>query len=145
PAAQARAERHRLELLERDETLATIARRLAEHRAAVDTLSDRLRDRRRRETEAARLSAEQLDVLRSERRGLETELTAARERIGRVDVEEAEARLRLDTTIEALRTEFDVEPRVALDAPAPTVPEGTTLAGRARELERDLRVMGPIN
>jgi chromosome segregation protein len=145
PAAQASAERYRLELLERDETLATIARRLAEHRAVVDTLSDRLRDRRRRETEAARLSAEQLDVLRSERRGLETELTAARERIGRVDVEEAEARLRLDTTIEALRSEFDVEPRVALDAPAPTVPEGTTLAGRARELERDLRVMGPIN
>jgi chromosome segregation protein len=25
------------------------------------------------------------------------------------------------------------------------VPEGTTLAGRARELERDLRLMGPIN
>ncbi len=145
PAAQASAERHRLELLERDETLATIARRLAEHRAAVDALSDRLRDRRRRETEAARLSAEQLDVLRTERRGLETELTAARERIGRVDVEEAEARLRLDTTIDALRTEFDVEPSVALDAAAPAVPEGSTLAGRARELERDLRVMGPIN
>jgi chromosome segregation protein len=145
PAAQASAERHRLELLERDETLATIARRLAEHRAAVDALSDRLRDRRRRETEAARLSAEQLDVLRTERRGLETDLTAARERIGRLDVEEAEARLRLDTTIDALRSEFDVEPSVALDAPAPTVPEGTTLAGRARDLERDLRVMGPIN
>ncbi len=145
PAAQASAERHRLELLERDETLATIARRLAEHRAAVGALSDRLRDRRRRETEAARLSAEQLEVLRTERRGLETELTAARERIGRLDVEEAEARLRLDTTIEGLRNEFDVEPSVALDAPAPEVPDGTTLAGRARELERDLRVMGPIN
>jgi chromosome segregation protein len=145
PAAQASAQRHRLGLLERDETLATIARRLAEHRAAVDALSDRLRDRRRRETEATRLSGEQLEVLRTERRGLETELTAARERIGRLDVEEAEARLRLDTTIEALRTEFDVEPGVALDAPAPAAPEGTTLAGRARDLERDLRVMGPIN
>ena len=41
--------------------------------------------------------------------------------------------------------EFDVEPAAALDAPAPEVPEGTTLAGRARELERDLRLMGPIN
>jgi chromosome segregation protein len=27
----------------------------------------------------------------------------------------------------------------------PEVPEGTTLAGRARELERELRLMGPIN
>ncbi|HEY5165729.1 MAG TPA: AAA family ATPase, partial [Acidimicrobiia bacterium] len=145
PEAQASAERHRLELLGRDEALATITRRLAEHRAGVDTLSDRLRDRRRRETEAARLSAEQLDTLRDERRGLEHELTGIRERLGRIDVEDAEARLRLDTTIEGLRTEFDVEPHVALDAPAPTVAEGTTLAGRARELERDLRLMGPIN
>jgi aspartate aminotransferase-like enzyme len=86
-----------------------------------------------------------LDTLREERRGLEHELTGTRERLGRIDVEEAEGRLRLDTTVEGLRTEFDVEPHVALDAPAPTVPDGTTFAGRARELERDLRLMGPIN
>ena len=47
--------------------------------------------------------------------------------------------------VERLRTEYDVEPEVALDAPAPEVPDGTTLAGRARELERELRLMGPIN
>ncbi len=145
PETQARAEDQRVTLLSRDEALATLARRLAELRSGVDTLSDRLRDRRRRETEAARVSADQLDRLRTERRGLETELRAARERLSRIDVEQAEARLRLDTTIEGLRTEFDVEPHVALDAPAPTVPEGTTLAGRARELDRDLRLMGPIN
>ena len=145
PAAQATAERQRLDLLERDEALATVARRLAEHRAGVDTLSDRLHDRRRRETEAARVSVEQLDRLRAERRELEQELTGTRERLGRIDVDEAEARLRHDATVESLRGQFDVEPHVALDAPAPTVPEGTTLAGRARELERDLRLMGPIN
>ena len=145
PETQARAEDQRVTLLSRDEALATLARRLAELRSGVDTLSDRLRDRRRRETDAARVSADQLDRLRTERRGLETELRAARERLSRIDVEQAEARLRLDTTIEGLRTEFDVEPHVALDAPAPTVPEGTTLAGRARELDRDLRLMGPIN
>jgi chromosome segregation protein len=53
--------------------------------------------------------------------------------------------MKLEASVEGLRTEFDVEPSVALDAPAPTGPEGTTLAGRARELERDLRLMGPIN
>ena len=145
PAAQAAAEAQRLELLARDEALATVARRLAEHRAEVDALSDRLRDRRRRETESARLSAEQLEALRVERRELERDLTGTRERLGRLDVDEAEARLRLDTTVELLRAEFDVEPHVALDAPQPSVPEGSTLAGRARELERDLRLMGPIN
>jgi chromosome segregation protein len=38
-----------------------------------------------------------------------------------------------------------VEPAVALAAPAPEVPEGTTLAGRAREVEREMKLMGPIN
>ena len=45
----------------------------------------------------------------------------------------------------SLRAEYDVEPAIALDAPAPEVPAGTTLAGRARDLDRELRLMGPIN
>jgi chromosome segregation protein len=76
---------------------------------------------------------------------LERALSEARERMSRAEIEDAEAKLRLESAIETLRTEYDVEPHVALDAPAPPVPEGTTLAGRARELERDLRLMGPIN
>ena len=63
----------------------------------------------------------------------------------RAEIDEAETRLRLETAVERLRTEYDVEPAVALDAPAPEVPEGTTLAGRARDLDRELRLMGPIN
>jgi chromosome segregation protein len=122
-----------------------MARRLADHRARVDSLHDRLRERRRRETEAARASAETLDALRTERQELERGLTEVRERQSRAEIQDAESRMKLEASVEGLRTEFDVEPSVALDAPAPTVPEGTTLAGRARELERDLRLMGPIN
>jgi chromosome segregation protein len=106
---------------------------------------DRLRERRRREAEAARASAEQLDELRGERSGLERELLEVREGSSRVEVTEAESRIKLEAATEVLRSEFDVEPAAALDAPKPEVPEGTTLAGRARELERDLRLMGPIN
>ena len=145
PEAQAAAERHRRELLERDAAYSRLAERIGEHRAAVGELHDRLRDRRRRQAEAARASAEQLDKLRVERGGLERDLLAARERMQRTEIDSSEARLRLEGAIEALRSEYDVEPAVALDAPAPPVPEGTTLAGRARELERDLRLMGPIN
>ena len=39
---------------------------------------------------------------------------------------------------------FDVEPEVALAAPAPEVPEGSTLAGRGGEVEREIKLMGPI-
>ncbi|MEX2254253.1 MAG: AAA family ATPase [Acidimicrobiia bacterium] len=145
PIAQAEAERARRNLLERDAVYATLARRLADHRHAVDSLHDRLRERRRREAEAARASGEQLDELRQERAGLERELLEVRELFSRVEINEAESRVKLESSVEGLRTEFDVEPAVALDAPKPEVPAGTTLAGRARELERDLRVMGPIN
>jgi len=108
-------------------------------------LHERLREARRQHAEAARASAEQLDGLRRERGEHERTLSEARERMSRAEIEDAEAKLRLETAIEALRSEYDVEPHVALDAPAPEVPEGTTLAGRARDLDRDLRLMGPIN
>ena len=68
-----------------------------------------------------------------------------REQVSRVEIGEAESRIKLETAVDGLRSEFDVEPATALDAPKPEIPEGTTLAGRARELERDLRIMGPIN
>jgi chromosome segregation protein len=104
-----------------------------------------LRERRQRQAEAARSSGERLDALRAERATLEQESAEAREKLNRADIDEAETRMRLDNAIEKLRADFDCEPSVALDAPQPEVPEGTTLAGRARELERELRMLGPIN
>jgi chromosome segregation protein len=68
-----------------------------------------------------------------------------REKAHRLDIEEAEAKLRLETAIETLRRDLDIEPEVAEKAEAPPVPEGSTPAGRARELERELRMIGPIN
>ncbi|MFM8971239.1 MAG: chromosome segregation protein SMC, partial [Actinomycetota bacterium] len=44
-----------------------------------------------------------------------------------------------------VRRDFDCEPDAAVDAEAPPVAEGATLPNRARELERELRLMGPIN
>jgi chromosome segregation protein len=145
PEAQAAAERHRRALLDRDHAYGRFEHRLTELRARVDATHERLREARRRHADAARASAEQLDTLRIDRGGLERELTEVRERMSRAEIEDAEAKLRLESAIETLRSEYDVEPHIALDAPAPEVPEGTTLAGRARELERDLRLMGPIN
>ncbi len=145
PEAQATAERQRARLLERDAAYEGFRVRLAALTTAAEEILGRLREERRRHAEAARASADQLDRLRGERSGLERELTAVRERLTRSEIEDGEARVRLEGAIQTLRTDFDVEPHVALDAPAPPVPEGTTLAGRARELERDLRLMGPIN
>ncbi|MCZ7525195.1 MAG: AAA family ATPase [Acidimicrobiia bacterium] len=145
PDAQAEAERHRSRLVARADAYDQVARALHERLVTIDALHDRLRERRRRQSEAVREAGEQLDGFRAERAGLEQELVALREHAGRAEVEEAEARLRLDGAVERLRTEFDAEPAAALDAPAPEVPAGTTLAGRARELDRELRLLGPVN
>ena len=145
PEAQRVAERQRLALLARDGLFSSLASRLAEHRVRVDALHERLRARRRREAEVARASAETLDALRVQRATLERSLAETRERSTRADIAETESRVKLEAAVEGLRAEFDVEPAVALDAPAPLMPAGTTLAARARDLERDLRLMGPIN
>ena len=49
------------------------------------------------------------------------------------------------TAVETLRRDLDVEPEVAERAEQPELPEGATAAGRVRELDRELRLLGPIN
>ena len=68
-----------------------------------------------------------------------------RERARRAEVDEAEARLRLEAAVELLRHDLDVEPEAAEAAPAPPLPEGVAPRARVRELEREVRLLGPIN
>lgn len=145
PQAQAEAERARAALARRADDYARIADRLATHRAATDEVHERVQRRRRARTEAASAAGAELEALRAERRALERELAGLREQTQRREVEEAETKMRLENAVERLRADFDVEPAVALAAPAPEIPEGTTLAGRAREVEREIKLMGPIN
>ena len=54
--------------------------------------------------------------------------------------------MRLETAVERIRTDFDCRARRSRSTrPRPRSPTGTTLAGRARDLDRELRLMGPIN
>jgi chromosome segregation protein len=145
PEAQSRAEARRAALVAQSRAYEALATRLAQFGEHVGAIHARFRERRRAQSEAARASAEQLEALRAERRELERGLGEVREHSRRAEIDDAETRLRLETAVERLRADFDVEPAAALDAPPPGVPEGTTLAGRARDLERDLRLMGPIN
>jgi chromosome segregation protein len=86
-----------------------------------------------------------LDAARKARHESERALEESRHRAHRSEVEEAEAKLRLENAIETLRRDLDVEPAVAEAAEQPELPEGATAAGRVRELDRELRLLGPIN
>ncbi len=145
PDRRAEAERHRVALELRGLGYREVGARLHELTARIDSLLDRWRTARRAEAERAAAASDQLQQLRRTRGQAEQQLLEVRELRQRRDVDEAETRLRLETAVERLRADYDVEPAVALDAPAPEVPAGTTLAGRARDLDRELRLMGPIN
>jgi chromosome segregation protein len=131
------------------EITATVLTRLA---GALDAQLGRLdaelvglRERQRRQTEASRAAADRLDDLRRRRTAEEAELEAARERSRRADLDETETRLRLEQAVEQCRHELDIEPAAAESAACPPLAEGVTPHARARELERELRLMGPIN
>ena len=104
-----------------------------------------LRERRRRQSEAAREVAASLEAVRRERSDAEKGLGEVRERMQRAEIEQAEVKLRVETAVESLRRDLDCEPDDAMGAEHPDLPEGVSPPARVRELERDLRLMGPIN
>lgn len=100
---------------------------------------------REKQTLAAHESTSKLETLRKQRRQSETNLVEVRAQMQKGEIEQAETKTRLSSSIETLRANFDCEPQVAIDSEMPEVGEGTTLSARARELERELKLMGPIN
>jgi chromosome segregation protein len=145
PDEEAKARARREQLDAKRAAVDEIAVRLADRGQSVEALAERLRERRREQSEAARAAGHRLDTLRSERADAERQQSELREQANKLEIEEAEIRLRLEQAVENIRHEFDCEPDVAVASVAPDVPDGMTLPGRARELERELRLMGPVN
>ncbi|MGA2529848.1 MAG: chromosome segregation protein SMC [Acidimicrobiales bacterium] len=106
---------------------------------------DRLRGEREEHDQAVSGTTERLRQLRDQRIAAERALTGTRERLQRVELERAEARLRLETAVETLRRELECEPDDATEAPCPELPAGIPAQARVRELDRELRLMGPVN
>jgi chromosome segregation protein len=123
--------------------------RLAElvqaHRGVVEVEHTELSERRRKQSEEVRSLTTALELARKARVDAERRLDEVRQKAHRSEVEEAEAKLRLETSIETLRRDLDIEPETAEAAEMPELPEGATAAGRVRELDRELRLLGPIN
>ncbi|MGH9135464.1 MAG: chromosome segregation protein SMC, partial [Acidimicrobiales bacterium] len=133
-----------------DRLAALVAARLS----VVEAALSELREQRRRQSEAVRSVASRLDVLRTQRPVEERSLEEVRELARRAELDETETKLRLETAVEGCRRDLDCEPAAAVATEAPEVAaglrgpnamEGVTPAARIRELERELRLMGPIN
>ncbi len=135
----------RVEVEQRLDVTRRLAALVESRQAVIDRELDSLREARRRQSDEAREVAQRLDTFRTERATLETELRTGRDQMQRVEVERAEVELRLETAVESLRRDFDCDPARAMATGCPELADDVTPAGRARELERELRLMGPIN
>jgi chromosome segregation protein len=112
---------------------------------AVTAALTRLREARRAETEAIKERTDRLEQLRRHRSAAERQLTETRERINRIELDETESRLRLEGLTDSIRRDLDCEPEAVKAVTCPELPPGTSATSRRGELERELRLMGPIN
>jgi chromosome segregation protein len=143
--ARREAESRRAELDAKQTAVDRLTALVTDRLTRVDTDLGALRERRRRQNEAQLAAAQRLDELRRSRLEAERRLEETREKARRAELDEAEVTLRLETAVEAVRRDLDAEPEAAMAAEAPPMSEGVTPTARARELERELRLMGPIN
>ncbi len=144
-AERADASGRRVRLEEQAGVLAGLVEVLRQRGDQLERLLDGLRARRTRQSAMTRAAAERLAGLRSERQAAERRLVEVGERQQRVVVEEAETRLRLETATEGLRRDLSLQPEEAMAAAPPNLPDGTSAESRAAALDRDLRLMGPVN
>ena len=144
-AAAAEAAVRREALDSKATALAGLSSSCAESLAAVEARLVVLRQERTAQSQAQRSVATALDGLRRERQGAEKQLAEVRERMQRADLDLNEINLRIETAVETMRRDLDISADQALASECPELPEGTSPAARARELERELRIMGPIN
>ena len=86
-----------------------------------------------------------LEQLRQDRHTTEQRLDAVRNRTRALDLETNEVSLRSEALHEHIARELGAEPADLADLPVPELPEGTSLAEHAAELERKLAALGPVN
>jgi len=131
------------------EATARAVRALASHverrLVQVEQALGELKERRRAEADELRHAGQALEVLRRERSVAERQLSLTREQLSRSELDEAQLQARLEALTENVRRELDCEPGSLAGSECPELPPGTSAPNRARELERDLRLMGPVN
>ena len=139
------AQRRHRELDARAEVLEVLHRFVAHRLESIESVLGELREARRVQSERTRSITTRLDELRRTRGTAEKQLEGVRERLQRGEIDDTETKLRIEGATATCRNDLDCEPDVAMSTPCPPLPDGVSPPARARELDRDLRIMGPIN
>lgn len=125
--------------------LADIRTLLGQRLVVLEQEVEKLRNRRTELSAEVKMVADRLELRRRERSDLEKRLGELQEVLASNEIAESERRFRIDNLREMLRNELNADSNEALAAPEPELSDSVTPAARVRELENDLRRMGPIN
>lgn len=112
---------------------------------AIKVHVDAIRDRQDQNRRNARSVGEALARVRQGHENRQTEVESHRSRLSSLAVEQAEARVRNEAVVEALRREIDASEEAALEAPRPVVEEGASLHELLAICQAELRRMGLVN
>ncbi|MEQ8716245.1 MAG: chromosome segregation protein SMC [Acidimicrobiales bacterium] len=143
--AEEQGQRRRDGVTARLTTIESLGELLGGAVADLDGRVTTLRERRRRQSDEVRAIAAELDELRKSQAAMAGEMKLARDEAASIEVAEAELNVRLETIVETVRSELDCEPATAVATECPELPEGVAPSARVRELDRELKLMGPIN
>ncbi|HTW98782.1 MAG TPA: AAA family ATPase [Acidimicrobiales bacterium] len=125
-----------------------LSRLAAVARATLAELDSTLAELSTCRARAAASAAELLGALRglrAERSSIEQALEELVRRTQRLEIEQAEGRVRLESALEVLSRELEVSLEDALAVEEPPCPPGTTLPDHLRWLDRELRAIGAVN
>ncbi len=86
-----------------------------------------------------------LEKLRSERKDAEEELLKVREKIQHYEIELAEIAVRREHLYEMLEEELGEDLNTAANVQCPPLPPGVSPEDRISRLEREIRLIGPVN
>ncbi len=144
-AARAAAADHRVRIERSLGALDLLGTVVDGHRQTIEGELARLTEIRRRQSDEVRALTQRLDAARRGRNAAEKELSEVRERTQRLEIDQAEVRMRMEAAVESLRRDHDIEPAAAEATSLPALPEGINAPARVRNLERELRLLGAIN
>jgi chromosome segregation protein len=128
--------------LERLALIEDLARRAIE---AIKVHVDAIRDRQDQSRRQARSVGEALAKVRQDHENRQSEVESHRSRLSSLAVEQAEARVRREAVVEALRREIDASEEAALAARPPMIEDGASLHELLAIRQAELRRMGPVN
>jgi chromosome segregation protein len=117
-------------------------------RSAVGVIEVRIAELRARQAglrEQNNRVRSELDMARREHHERSERIVGARSRIGEIDIQLTELRLKKESVIESIRRDADTDVEDAMGAPRPDLPDDADLEEVMESLSTQLRRLGPIN